>query len=84
MADYRPVLYHSHLSPECVRVRRALRSLGVEVDTRSVLLSRRNRDALRRIGGEVRVPCLVVSGTVVVEVDEIIKYLHLRYGDPGG
>jgi glutathione S-transferase len=81
MADYRPVLYHSQLSADCVRVRRALRCLGVEVDVRNVLLSLRHRAELRRIAGDTRVPCLVIAGTVVREPDEILKYLRLRYGE---
>jgi len=81
MASYRPVLYQSQLSSHCARVRRTLRSLGVEVEVRDVLLSRRNREDLRRIAGDVRVPCLVVCGTAVQGPEEICKYLHLRYGE---
>jgi glutathione S-transferase len=80
MSSYRPVLYHRLLSPSCSRVRRAIRELGVDVELREVLLSRRHRRELRRIAGRVRVPCLVLPGTVLSEETEIEKYLRLRYG----
>jgi glutathione S-transferase len=79
VSSYEPVLYHRLLCRRCARVRRAIRDLGVEVELRSVL-SRRHREELRQLAGQVRVPCLVVSGEVVGEVDEIEKYLRLRYG----
>ncbi len=82
MPSYGPVLYHRLLCPYCARVKRIIRRLGVQVELREVLLSRRNRAELRELAGQVRVPCLVVSGTVVREPDEIMKYLELRYGDP--
>jgi glutathione S-transferase len=81
MTDYRLVLYHSQLSPQCARVRRVLRQLEVEIDLRDVLFSRRHRRELVEMVGSVRVPCLVVAGTPVDEPDEIEKYLRLRYGD---
>jgi glutathione S-transferase len=81
MSSYGPVLYHRQLCRRCARVRRALRQAGVDVELRSVLLSRRHRDELRLLAGEVRVPCLVISGTVVYDVEEIEKYLRLRYGE---
>lgn len=80
MADNRPVLYHSQLSGPSQRLRRRLRRMGVEVEERNVLLSRRNRQELRRIAGDLRVPCLVICGNPVHETDEIQKYLELRYG----
>jgi glutathione S-transferase len=81
MADYRPVLYHSQISPRCARVRRAIRHLEVEIDLRDILFSRRHRQELVEMIGEVRVPCLIVAGTPVCETDEIEKYLRLRYGE---
>jgi glutathione S-transferase len=80
MASYRPVLYHRVLSLRCARVRRAIRELGVEVELREVLLSRRNRQELLELAGRVQVPCLILPGTVLHEEDEIEKYLRLRYG----
>jgi glutathione S-transferase len=83
MGTYDPVLYHRELCPRCARVRRTIRDLGLDVERRSVLFSRRHREELRELVGQVRVPCLVVAGTVVGEVEEIEKYLRLRYGERG-
>jgi glutaredoxin len=80
MADYRPVLFHSQLSTDCLRIKRTIRELKVDVDIRSILVSRRHREELRGIAGSLRVPCLVVAESVVQGVEEIEKYLHLRYG----
>ncbi len=84
MASYRPVLFHRVLSPSCARVRRTIAALGVDVELREVLLSRRNRHALRELAGHVRVPCLVLPDAERLEEEaEIEKYLRLRYGPPG-
>lgn len=83
MADYRPVLFHSQLSADCLRIKRAIRELRVDVDIRSILVSRRHREELRGIAGSLRVPCLVVAESVVQGAEEIEKYLHLRYGIRG-
>ena len=81
MSHYGPILYHRVLSLECARVRRALRRFGVEVELREVMLSQRHKEELREVAGEVEVPCLVISGTVVCRAEEIEKYLRLRYGE---
>ncbi len=83
MGTYAPVLYHRELCPRCARVRRTIRDLGVDVECRSVLFSRRHRRELRELSGQVKVPCLVIAGTVVHELEEIEKYLRLRYGERG-
>jgi glutaredoxin len=81
MANYLPIFYHRVLSSDCARIKRTIRSLGVEVEMRNVLLSRKNRKELRQKAGQIQVPCLVVSDTVVKEAEEIEKYLYLRYGE---
>ncbi len=80
MSHYGPILYHRVLSLECARARRALRRHGVDVELREVMLSPRHKEELRQVTGELEVPCLVISGTVVRRADEIEKYLRLRYG----
>jgi len=81
VGSYGPILYHHVLSWECARVRRVIRRLGVEVELREVILSPRYRQELRQVVGGVKVPCLVVAGTVICRADEIEKYLRLRYGE---
>jgi len=82
MSDYHAVLYTHPLSSDCLRVRRVLKDLGVEVETRNVWVSRKNRGELERLlNGEVRVPCLVLPGTVIPDRDAILRFLHLRYGN---
>jgi glutathione S-transferase len=81
VSSYAPVLYTTPLNPECVRVKRAIRRLGVDVETKDVLVSRRNRDELQQLlDGDVVVPCLALPDSVITEGDEILRYLRLRYG----
>jgi glutathione S-transferase len=79
MTDYRPILYHRTLSLESLRLRRVIAELRIDVELRDVLLSRRYRDEHEELGG-TSLPCLVLAGTVIEEIDEIVKYLRLRYG----
>jgi glutaredoxin len=81
MGNYGPILYHRQLCPHCARIKRAIRDLGLEVEMRDVLFSRRNREALRQVAGQVRVPCFIISGIVVREAEEIEKFLRLRFGE---
>ena len=80
MSRYRPVLYHTLLSPGCVRVRWAVGDLGLELDQRDVLLSASARRELVEIAGGIKIPCLVHSDTVICGTAEILKYLRLRFG----
>ena len=80
MTDYRPILYHRAISIECLRVRRVINELGVDVEYRDILTSPKNRGELEQIAGKIHVPCLVLGGSVVAHTDQIIKYLRLRYG----
>jgi glutathione S-transferase len=83
MGNYGLILYHRPLCRRCARIRRTLRDLGaeVEVELRSIAFSRRHREELRNVAGQMRVPCLVIAATALCEVEEIEKYLRLRYGD---
>ena len=64
-------------------MRRVIHALGLDVELREVLLSRRNRRALRAAAGHVRVPCLVLpDAQTLEEAAEIEKFLRLRYGTP--
>lgn len=85
VAKHIPVLYTNALSPDCVRVRREFKRLGVEVETRDVLVSRRNRGELSRLlDGQTRIPCLVLADELIAETEEIMRFLRLRYGKPLG
>lgn len=84
MSDYEPILYTTLLNADCVRVRWALRRSGIDVKTKDVLVSRRNRGELQRLlDGNVVVPCLALPDSVIVERDAILRYLRLRYGIGG-
>ena len=80
MSDYRPVFYYQQLSSRCICIKKTIRELGIDVEMRNVLLSRKNREELKKATGHCRVPCLVIAGTIVYGSEEIRQYLCLRYG----
>lgn len=76
-------LYHYASCPFCVRVRRALSRLGVEVELRDV---RKDRDHARELiegGGKSQVPCLRIEREDGVEwmyeSGDIVRYLESRF-----
>ncbi|MGD8863713.1 MAG: glutaredoxin [Myxococcales bacterium] len=78
-------LYHYDTCFYCVRVRRALKRLGMTIEERNILLDRRYRDELREATGRSRVPVLRIEhedGRVewMPESLDIVAYLE-RYSE---
>ena len=77
----RLALYHFGSCPFCLRVRRELARLGVEVELRNIHRDRSRYDELVRGGGRQQVPCLRTendNGTVewLYESSDIIAWLE--------
>lgn len=77
---YRPILYHSPLVADCWRVRREIARLGVNVELRDALVSRRHRREVVDLTGGVHLPCLVLPQTVIADTEAILRFLALRFG----
>jgi glutathione S-transferase len=77
-------LYNMEGSPYCRKVREALTELDLEYVVRNVPKGSPKRDAFRTLAGKVQVPYLVDpnTGEALFESDDIVAYLHRRYG-PG-
>lgn len=60
--------------PYCAKVDRFLDEAGIEIEHRKVTEGS-NAEDLRRLGGKVQSPCLVVDGKPMYESDDIIAYL---------
>lgn len=78
-------LYQYRACPFCVMARRAIRRLGLNIETRDALLNPEYRQELEQQGGKQQVPCLRIShddGRVewLYESADIIKYLESRFG----
>jgi len=76
-------LYQFRLCPFCVKVRRAIRRLGLNIETRDALNDPQHKDALISGGGEYKVPCLAIqeNGQTrwLYESSDIIAYLEQRF-----
>ena len=77
-------LYQYLACPFCVKARRVIRRLGLDIETRD---AKRNPDWMQELsseGGKVQVPCLKIDhqdGRVewMYESDAIIQYLEGRF-----
>jgi len=77
-------LYQYQACPFCVKTRRAIRRLGLKIETRDALHDPTYRDELITQGGKQQVPCLQITeddGSVkwLYESSDIIAYLQSRF-----
>jgi glutaredoxin len=82
------VLYQFLACPFCIRTRRTIRRLALDIETRDALHHRPSRRQLLKCGGKIQVPCLRIrrSGDRMqwlYESDEIIRYLEERFAAGG-
>ncbi len=74
-------LYQFRACPFCVKTRRALRRLGLNIELRDAKRDPKWRDELLRGGGRIQVPCLRIPQTDgsahwLYESDDIISHLE--------
>jgi len=75
------VLYQFESCPFCVKVRRAIRRMNLNIELRDARNNSRFKDELLREGGQSQVPCLKISkpgakAEWLYESDDIISYLE--------
>ncbi|WP_126456575.1 glutaredoxin family protein [Sulfuriflexus mobilis] len=78
------VLYQFRTCPFCIKVRRAMKRLSLNIEIRDTQRDIANREALLLGGGTIKVPCLQITdehGNVswMYESDEIVRYLQERF-----
>ncbi len=77
-------LYQFYACPFCLKTRRALNRLKLNIDTRDAQKNPARAD-LNAGGGQIKVPCLRIDEddkTVwMYESDDIISYLEQRFGE---
>lgn len=78
-------LYHFKTCPFCIKVRREISRLSLNIELRDAQHDAQHRDELVQGGGKAQVPCLRitdVNGKVqwLYESDAINQYLHQRFG----
>ena len=77
-------LYQYEACPFCVKVRRAMKRQGLNIEVRDVKRSETARSELLSGGGDLKVPCLRISEDErgfqwMYESGEIIGYLEGRF-----
>jgi glutaredoxin len=78
------VLYQFLMCPFCVTVRRAIRQLSLNIETRDALRDMASRQQLLQGGGQLQVPCLRITdaqGNIswMYESSAIVSYLQAEY-----
>lgn len=78
------ILYQFRTCPFCIKVRQEMRRLSLNIRCLDAQTDGIHRDELRRGGGEVKVPCLRITGDTgteawLYESGKIIQYLRNRY-----
>lgn len=78
------VLYQFLMCPFCVSVRRAIKRLSLNIETRDVLRDPASREQLLTSGGKDQVPCLKITDnqgnvTWMYESSDIIRYLQQEF-----
>lgn len=77
-------LYQFKTCPFCIKVRRAMKRLSLNIPTCDALKNENCREELQKGGGNIKVPCLRITddnGNIkwMYESDDIIKYLQDHY-----
>ena len=77
-------LYHFPTCPFCIKTRRVIKRLSLNIKTRDARKHPASRQELLDGGGELKVPCLRIEkpdGAIewLYESDEIIRYLETRF-----
>ncbi len=79
-------LYQFRTCPFCIKVRKEIARLGLDIELRDAQLDPDHRRELAEGGGRVKVPCLRIThddGTDewLYESDAINAWLHRRFGE---
>ena len=75
------VLYQFKTCPFCIKVRRAMRGLSLNIELRDAQYDPQHREALLQGGGQIKTPCLRITDEQgnsqwMYESDDIIRYLR--------
>lgn len=77
-------LYQFRTCPFCIKVRKELKRLSLNIEKRDALKDPAARADLQENGGQIKVPCLRITDekgkhTWMYESDDIIAYLRERF-----
>lgn len=77
-------LYQFKTCPFCIKVRRVMRGLSLNIELRDAQHDPQHRAALLQGGGQIKTPCLRITdehgnSRWMYESDDIIQYLRQRF-----
>lgn len=79
------VLYQFRTCPFCIKTRRAIKRLSLNIELRDAQKDEKNRSEILQGGGEIKVSCLRIRDgdhtRWMYESDDIIAYLTKRFAD---
>lgn len=80
----RLVMYQFFACPFCIKTRRAIKRLSLNIETRDALHHAPSRQQLLEGGGQIKVPCLRITNAAgnvewLYESDDIIQYLNRSF-----
>lgn len=83
-ACQRLALYQFRTCPFCIKVRKEIARLGLNIELRDTQLDPTHKQALAEGGGKTKVPCLKISHEDgreewLYESDDINKWLHQQF-----
>ncbi|MBU1689457.1 MAG: glutathione S-transferase N-terminal domain-containing protein [Gammaproteobacteria bacterium] len=78
------ILYQFRTCPFCIKVRKEIHRLSLNIELRDAQTDQQNREALLQGGGQIKVPCLKITDEQgnsqwMYESADIIQYLHGRF-----
>ena len=79
-------LYQFRACPFCIKVRKEIARLGLNIETRDAQHDPKRRQELEQGGGKIKVPCLLITHDDggeewLYESDVINTWLHERFGN---
>ena len=79
------LLYQFKTCPFCIKVRREICRLSLNIELRDAQKNQKNREDLLQGGGQIQVPCLKITDAQgnsrwMYESSAIIQYLYQRFG----
>ena len=76
-------LYQFPLCPFCIKTKRAMHRLGLNIERRNAMSDLAHRERLEKEGGQIKVPCLLIEedgeARWMYESNDIIAYLEKRF-----
>ena len=77
-------LYEFKTCPFCIKTRRAIKRLSLNIERRNAQHNPQHRQQLLESGGQIKVPCLKITddkgdSTWMYESSDIIQYLQQRF-----